>query len=142
MVGKQLSALRIEADSSRTTIYNRFEELNAWDVAEEWWSMQYYLCRNWSAWWQIKSKNNKNFHFFIFQLKDASRSVARTIQNNLMDGSKQEAIDLFLYGSALSTQIFHSALSILPAGTLFGELFDKKTWIFVKFSPISIHRYE
>lgn len=27
MVGKQLSALRIEADSSRTTIYNRFEEL-------------------------------------------------------------------------------------------------------------------
>uniref|UniRef100_A0A915JV85 phosphoinositide 5-phosphatase n=1 Tax=Romanomermis culicivorax TaxID=13658 RepID=A0A915JV85_ROMCU len=48
------------------------------------------------------------------KLKDASRSVTRTIQNNLMDGSKQEAMDLFLLGTNLSSDFYELACSLLP----------------------------
>ncbi|XP_023247557.1 synaptojanin-1 isoform X2 [Copidosoma floridanum] len=36
---------------------------------------------------------------------DGARSAARTIQNNLLDSSKQEAIDILLFGSALNSEI-------------------------------------
>lgn len=48
------------------------------------------------------------------KLKDGSRSVVRTIQNNLLDSSKQEAIDVLLLGSALSTELADRARALLP----------------------------
>lgn len=48
------------------------------------------------------------------KLKDGSRSVVRTIQNNLLDGSKQEAIDVLLLGSALSSELADRARALLP----------------------------
>ncbi|VDM25235.1 unnamed protein product [Toxocara canis] len=50
----------------------------------------------------------------VFQLKDASRSLARTIQNNLMDASKQESFDMFLLGSAYGNRLFDQVESLLP----------------------------
>ncbi|CAI5447115.1 unnamed protein product [Caenorhabditis angaria] len=48
------------------------------------------------------------------KLKDASRSLARTIQNNLMDGAKQESFDLFLTGAAYEPRLFDRACNMLP----------------------------
>ncbi|EGT47389.1 hypothetical protein CAEBREN_31903, partial [Caenorhabditis brenneri] len=48
------------------------------------------------------------------KLKDASRSLARTIQNNLMDGAKQESFDLFLTGAAYDPRLFDRACNVLP----------------------------
>lgn len=39
------------------------------------------------------------------KLMDGARSAARTIQNNLLDSSKQEAIDILLVGSTLSSEL-------------------------------------
>jgi hypothetical protein len=39
------------------------------------------------------------------KLIDGARSAARTIQNNLLDSSKQEAIDILLVGSTLSSEL-------------------------------------
>lgn len=36
---------------------------------------------------------------------DGARSAARTIQNNLLDSNKQEAIDILLFGSTLNTDL-------------------------------------
>ncbi|XP_064476937.1 synaptojanin-1-like isoform X2 [Ornithodoros turicata] len=52
------------------------------------------------------------------KLKDGSRSMVRTIQNNLLDGSKQEAIDVLLLGSALSSELADRARALLPTGML------------------------
>ncbi|XP_066259067.1 synaptojanin-1 [Euwallacea similis] len=49
---------------------------------------------------------------------DGARSAARTIQNNLLDNSKQEAIDVFLLGSSLSTELADRARNLLPYNTL------------------------
>lgn len=56
----------------------------------------------------------------IFQLKDASRSIARTIQNNLMDGSKQESFDIFLFGAWYDMRVFDRAANLLPNPILQG----------------------
>ncbi|KAG5891990.1 hypothetical protein JTB14_007738 [Gonioctena quinquepunctata] len=52
------------------------------------------------------------------KLMDGARSAARTIQNNLLDNSKQEAIDIFLVGSTLSTELADRARTLLPYNTL------------------------
>ncbi|XP_054709213.1 synaptojanin-1-like [Uloborus diversus] len=52
------------------------------------------------------------------KLRDGSRSVVRTIQNNLLDSSKQEAIDILLLGSALYNEIADYARAILPPSML------------------------
>ncbi|KAI1721254.1 sacI homology domain-containing protein [Ditylenchus destructor] len=49
------------------------------------------------------------------KLRDASRSIARTIQNNLMDSSKQESFDLLLLGCTFGNRIFDKASNLLPA---------------------------
>lgn len=49
---------------------------------------------------------------------DGARSAARTIQNNLLDNSKQEAIDILLVGSTLSTELADRARTLLPYNTL------------------------
>ncbi|CAG9816875.1 unnamed protein product [Phaedon cochleariae] len=52
------------------------------------------------------------------KLMDGARSAARTIQNNLLDNSKQEAIDILLLGSTLSTELADRARTLLPYNTL------------------------
>lgn len=52
---------------------------------------------------------------------DGARSAARTIQNNLLDNSKQEAIDILLIGSTLNTETADRARTLLPLNTLHGK---------------------
>ncbi|CAK5100943.1 unnamed protein product [Meloidogyne enterolobii] len=52
------------------------------------------------------------------KLRDASRSIVRTIQNNLMDSSKQEAFDLILYGHLLADSNFVKISQIFPSSLL------------------------
>uniref|UniRef100_A0A0K0FCM4 phosphoinositide 5-phosphatase n=1 Tax=Strongyloides venezuelensis TaxID=75913 RepID=A0A0K0FCM4_STRVS len=52
------------------------------------------------------------------KIKDATRSVARTIQNNILDSSKQDAFDIFLYGSKFGDHTFDKALNLLPSDLL------------------------
>lgn len=52
------------------------------------------------------------------KLMDGARSAARTIQNNLLDNSKQEAIDVLLVGSTLCTELADRARTLLPYNTL------------------------
>ncbi|KAI6241211.1 Phosphoinositide 5-phosphatase [Aphelenchoides fujianensis] len=49
------------------------------------------------------------------KLRDASRSIARTIQNNLMDTAKQESFDLLLYGQTFGNVGFDRANNISAA---------------------------
>lgn len=49
---------------------------------------------------------------------DGARSAARTIQNNLLDNSKQEAIDVLLVGSTLSSELADRARILLPSNML------------------------
>lgn len=52
------------------------------------------------------------------KLMDGTRSVARTIQNNLLDNTKQEAIDILLLGSTLSSELADRARILLPQNML------------------------
>ncbi|XP_055839392.1 synaptojanin-1 [Episyrphus balteatus] len=52
------------------------------------------------------------------KLIDGARSAARTIQNNLLDNSKQEAIDVLLLGSTLSSELADRARILLPSNML------------------------
>jgi hypothetical protein len=52
------------------------------------------------------------------KLIDGARSAARTIQNNLLDSSKQEAIDILLVGSTLSSELADRARILLPTNML------------------------
>lgn len=49
---------------------------------------------------------------------DGARSAARTIQNNLLDNSKQEAIDILLVGSTLNSELADRARILLPTNML------------------------
>ncbi|KAL9928488.1 synaptojanin isoform 1-T7 [Glossina fuscipes fuscipes] len=52
------------------------------------------------------------------KLMDGARSAARTIQNNLLDNSKQEAIDILLVGSTLNSELADRARILLPSNML------------------------
>lgn len=52
------------------------------------------------------------------KIMDGARSAARTIQNNLLDSSKQEAIDVLLLGSTLNTELADRARLLLPSHML------------------------
>ncbi|GAB0096797.1 Synaptojanin-1 [Sergentomyia squamirostris] len=52
------------------------------------------------------------------KLMDGARSAARTIQNNLLDNSKQEAIDILIVGSTLSSELADRARILLPPNML------------------------
>ncbi|KAJ4444743.1 hypothetical protein ANN_06540 [Periplaneta americana] len=54
------------------------------------------------------------------KLMDGARSAARTIQNNLLDNSKQEAIDVLLLGSTLNSELADRARILLPSNMLHG----------------------
>jgi hypothetical protein len=55
------------------------------------------------------------------KIKDASRSIARTFQNNLMDGAKQESFDLFLLGNGYFDDEFDKASRLLPSQLMKGS---------------------
>ncbi|XP_076055462.1 synaptojanin isoform X2 [Oratosquilla oratoria] len=52
------------------------------------------------------------------KLIDGARSAARTIQNNLLDSSKQEAIDILLHGNLLNNYLAALSRSLLPTNLL------------------------
>jgi len=54
----------------------------------------------------------------MLQAKDAAMSAGRTIQNNFLDSSKQEAIDLMLLGSGMRTHLGDKALTLLDVDGL------------------------
>lgn len=58
---------------------------------------------------------------------DGARSAARTIQNNLLDSSKQEAIDILLVGSTLNSELADRARILLPSNILHGNLINTHT---------------
>ena len=55
------------------------------------------------------------------KLIDGARSAARTIQNNLLDSSKQEAIDVLLYGSSFNSDLADRARMLLPPNYINGK---------------------
>jgi synaptojanin len=63
------------------------------------------------------------------KLMDGARSAARTIQNNLLDNSKQEAIDILLVGSNLSSELADRARILLPSNMLHGNYRVQKLFI-------------
>lgn len=48
------------------------------------------------------------------QIKDGARSVSRTLQNNLFDTDKQEAMDILLAGALLNSDYADRARTLLP----------------------------
>lgn len=54
-------------------------------------------------------------------LKDGTLSVARTIQNNLLDSSKQGAIDVLILGRTLNRDYSYRAASLLPHYFIFAS---------------------
>ncbi|XP_049868542.1 synaptojanin-1 [Pectinophora gossypiella] len=52
------------------------------------------------------------------KLMDGARSAARTIQNNLLDNTKQEAIDILLLGSTLNSELADRTRILLPSHLL------------------------
>ena len=55
---------------------------------------------------------------FYRQATDAARSATRTIQNNFMDSSKQEAIDILLLGNTLRSELTDKARALLTTNNL------------------------
>ena len=55
------------------------------------------------------------------KLMDGARSVGRTIQNNLLDATKQEAIDVLLFGSSFNSDLADRARVLLPNNYINGE---------------------
>jgi phosphatidylinositol-bisphosphatase len=51
------------------------------------------------------------------KLLDGARSAARTIQNNLLDSSKQEGFDILLSGNAFNNELLAKAKALLPYNT-------------------------
>ena len=51
----------------------------------------------------------------FFQASDAARSASRTIQNNFLDSSKQEAMDILLLGCPQRSELADKARALLSA---------------------------
>jgi hypothetical protein len=60
----------------------------------------------------------------ILQFIDGARSAARTIQNNLLDSSKQEAINAIVAGGAIKTAMANLTTLYLPRNFVNGESFE------------------
>ena len=58
----------------------------------------------------------------INKLRDGARSVHRTIVNNFLDGSKQEAIDMLLLGNTFVGELGERARALLYASFLHCKL--------------------
>ena len=57
-------------------------------------------------------------------MKDGARSVARTVRNNFLDGSKQEAIDMLLTGNAFAGKLGARCRELLSRQDVHGEVYD------------------
>ena len=83
--------------------------------------MQHHLRRNRRIRGKIQGLLLKYFNKLgLLQLKDASRSIVRTIQNNLMDSAKQESFDLLLFGHLFGDKQFDKLANLLPSTLLKG----------------------
>ena len=60
------------------------------------------------------------------KLLDGARSAARTIQNNLLDGDKQEAFDLILQGTVRQTDFSDRVKLLLPRQLYHGN--ESRVW--------------
>ncbi|VDM55968.1 unnamed protein product [Angiostrongylus costaricensis] len=100
---EQVAALGLNKD--KVNVSQRIEE-----ILRDLWQKNGDLCSNIYAGTGALDGKSK--------LKDASRSIARTIQNNLMDSSKQESFDIFLSGTWFDSQTFDRAANILPSPVL------------------------
>ena len=60
-------------------------------------------------------------YLYLSQAGDAARSATRTIQNNFLDNSKQEAIDILLLGNALRSEMADKARALLSTHNLHCE---------------------
>lgn len=95
---RQLKTLQFD---EKATIVSRFQEVykNMWQTNGD------QVSRIYAGTGALEGKS---------KLRDGTLSVARTIQNNLLDNSKQEAIDILLTGKPLNNEYGDKARSILP----------------------------
>lgn len=95
---KQLKAMELD---NKPTIVSRFQEVykNMWQTNGD------QVSRIYAGTGALEGKS---------KLRDGTLSVARTIQNNLLDNSKQEAIDILLTGKPLNNEYGDKARSLLP----------------------------
>lgn len=98
ILGKQLHLLRIMEKQQMVT---RFEEV----FRQLWINNGNEISKIYAGTGAIQGSS---------KLMDGARSAARTIQNNLLDNSKQEAIDILLLGSNLNSELADRARIFLP----------------------------
>ena len=55
------------------------------------------------------------------KLKDGAKSVARTVRNNFLDGTKQESIDILLTGNAFVGDLGGRARALLSREDALGQ---------------------
>jgi len=76
---------------------------------------------------------------FLLQTSDAARSATRTIQNNFLDNSKQEAMDILLLGSTLRGELADKARALLTTRRMNGTYISNFTTRSMKYkSAISL----
>ena len=74
------------------------------------------------------------------KLIDGARSAARTIQNNLLDATKQEAIDVILFGSSFNSDLADRARVLLPNNYINGRNCDATViFVFQSLKLLSTH---
>ncbi|RWS24751.1 synaptojanin-1-like protein [Leptotrombidium deliense] len=96
---KQMSSLSLQ---DKPQIISRFEEMfkNMWIQNGD------QISRIYAGTGALEGKS---------KFKDSTLSVARTIQNNLLDTGKQEAMDVLLIGKSLNNEYSERARSVLPS---------------------------
>jgi phosphatidylinositol-bisphosphatase len=98
MLEKQLQSLKL---TEKANTASRFQETfkNMWTLNGD------HVSRIYAGTGALEGKS---------KLKDSTLSVARTIQNNLLDSGKQEAIDFLLSGITLGNEYADRIRSLLP----------------------------
>lgn len=76
----------------------------------------------------------------INKLRDGARSVHRTIVNNFLDGSKQEAIDMLLLGNTFVGELGERARALLYASFLHCKSHDPNWHPWCSVSWVCIQR--
>lgn len=98
MLKQQLKVLQLD---EKSTIVSRFFEVykNMWQANGD------QISRIYAGTGALEGKS---------KIRDGTLSVARTIQNNLLDTSKQEAFDMLLTGKSSSADFMEKFRSLLP----------------------------
>ncbi|XP_055343352.1 synaptojanin-1-like isoform X2 [Paramacrobiotus metropolitanus] len=95
---EQMQALGI---SDKPQVVSRFEQL----FAQLWQQNGDHVSRIYAGTSALEGKS---------KIKDGARSVSRTVQNNLFDTSKKEAMDILLAGALLNSDFSDRARTVLP----------------------------